>query len=488
MRAACLCLGAALGLSALPCPTARSDEPSGPAATTSPSTRPVVVIEGQCVDALGSGVDGAKVVARRKEADGRLEYINTATTDKTGDFAIMAAGPMSGTAIVTITTWGFREHTAEVEMTPDESPPFVAAQLEGAVMVFGIVTDAATGKPVPDATVHVETGGNRFTTTAPADGRFRVTGLSPGPALVVVEAEGYGRAQHQVGRIEDFGELIMLLRPERVIRITTIDAEGKPIADVAVECVCPETDDHLNGMTNSNGEVIFRGVNTDARKCEVRLVHPDYVGSIGFDRKIEIPADQKESRHKMTLTRAGGVSGTVTDAESRTPVNGARVIVGDGDADAVPHAWSDFDGAYKVAGVPPGKTAVTVHLSGYAPDLKEVTAEAGKEARADFELRQAATLAGVVVDAQGKPVSGAHIGATRWRGHDTLGLQTLTDKQGRFTLTGAPPDEFTAAIACRGYAPLKSITLQGGKTDYRFELTTQAPDKTPATTTAPEPP
>ncbi|UCG15285.1 MAG: carboxypeptidase regulatory-like domain-containing protein [Phycisphaerales bacterium] len=479
-------LGTAAGLlgAAAPAPAGGPQTPATTApvteqpASTQESARPLVIIEGQCFDALGAGVKDVKVVAKLQINGANLQYINTATTNDTGDFAIMSAKPIRGNALVTLTKWGFKDESREVELIPGELPPFVDVQLEGAVIVFGIVTDARSGAPIPRATVHVETGGNEWTATSDQDGKFRVSGLHPGRGVVVVDAKGYGRMRQYVARFEDFGELIILLRPERAVQLKTVDIRGDPVSGVRVECFAENTEDYLSGTTDEKGEILFRGVNVDATEFLVRLEHDEYICSVGFDRKIEISPGETTSRHEMILAPAGTVSGTITEAENGEPVIGARVVVGEGVVDALPKAWSDFEGAYRVIGVPPGPNVVTVHLSGYAPELKEVATEASKDVRADFALRPGHTVGGVVVDGDGKPVPSAYIGATRWRSRNTLWLQALTDEQGRFILTSAPPDEFTVTVTCRGYTPLKNATVRGGKTDYRFELLAASPGKT----------
>lgn len=434
--------------------------------------KPVVVIEGQCVDVLGAGVKDVKVVAALMTPAGE-RYINTATTDEYGDFAVLATDMLTGRAVVTLSKWGFKPVTREVELGVDGSVPFVDVQLAGAVTAFGVVTEAKGGTPIPNATVRVEAGGNAWTVKTDRAGRFKVSGLMPGSGVVTVEADGFGRARQGVRRFEDFGELIILLRPELVLRLRAVEPGGQPIAGVTVECYSPDTQDYRMGVTDEKGELKFNGLHVDSTVLELSVEHEEYVWTQATDRRAEFGPDQRELVHDLVLVRAGSVSGRVVDAATREPLAAARVMVGSGPSDLLPKDWSGFDGEYRVTSVPPGKHPVTVHLAGYGPDLKEVQVKAAENAPVDFELAPERVVGGVVVDSDGKPVEGAYVGARKWRSYETLGLQAMTDREGRFVMDSAPSDSFTAVVMCKGYEVLENVTLTGGKTDHRIVMTAE---------------
>jgi peroxiredoxin len=447
-----------------------------PPSTSQPAVpRPVVVIEGQCVDVLGAGVKDVKVVAVLKTPAGE-KYINTGTTNELGDFAILASEALRGTATVTMTKWGFKTETREVQLAPGELPPFVDVQFEGAVIAFGIVTDAASGAPIANATVRVEAGGNIWMEKSGPDGRFRVAGLAPGAGIVTVEADGYGRTHRPVRRFEDFGELIILLRPGLVLSLRVVEPDGKPVAGVSVECYSPNTKDYRSGVTDESGRFRFAGLHVDTRMIELALEHEQYVCTDAFERELAYPENTRELQHEVVMIRAGSVSGRVIDATSNNPLSSARIMVGSGPTDMLPKDWSGFDGEFKVTAVPPGAHPVTVHLAGYGPELKEVTVEAGRDVPVEFQLAPERMLGGVVVDADGAPVPGAYVGARQWRSFDTLGLQAMTTEQGEFAMDGAPADPFTAIVMCRGYGRLDDVTLTGGKMDHRIVMKKDAVD------------
>ena len=98
--------------------------------------------------------------------------------------------------------------------------------------------------------------------------------------------------------------------------------------------------------------------------------------------------------------QAGTVQGTVTDAQSRQPVAGARVSV-DGTPAGVATA---ADGTFTIRNVPEGTRTVRVAMLGYAAGVRQVSVPAGGTARADFTLStQGILLDQVVVTALGIP-------------------------------------------------------------------------------------
>jgi peroxiredoxin len=125
---------------------------------------------------------------------------------------------------------------------------------------------------------------------------------------------------------------------------------------------------------------------------------------------------------------------------------------------------------YRVIGVHPGRHPVTVHLSGYAPELHDVAIEAGEKLQVEFALKEATTCEGLVVGPDGQPIPKAYVAAIQWREHNTLGLRALTDEDGRFVLRDAPPEEFVVSVYAKAFVAEEGINVTGGKSDHRIAL------------------
>jgi erythromycin esterase len=138
------------------------------------------------------------------------------------------------------------------------------------------------------------------------------------------------------------------------------------------------------------------------------------------------------------------VSGRVVDAAGK-PVDGALVAV-------IPHfeliAWdettvpiavtSSGGGHFRVAGVPPGRYAVTAHAPGVAGGRGGmVTIErGGAPAEVTIKIGGPGFLVnGTVTDAAGAPVGGAIIQAVRFSENEGDIYVALTDARGRYALT-----------------------------------------------------
>ncbi len=451
-------------------PSAPSQSNEPPAAEPSP---PKVILEGQVTDIIGAGQKGATVTVRRKTEDGSEgELIATVTADELGDFVVTSEQVIRGDLVVSISKPMFTTIVREVHIGEEDEVPYLAESFAGNVMVIGRVTDTLTKKPVADASVNLKALYQDWYAKTDDEGRFTIKGVFPGRGELIVTAKGFGRQVHRVAELADFGEILIKLKPERIIHLKTIDDKGKPIPGVVIECYDEPRDDFRTVVTDKSGRATLEGVHFDASSLDLKLSHDDYVSSEGFDRRIEPPREQTESNHELILAGAGRITGTVKAARTGETLAGARVMTGTDESIDSPRDWADFEGKYTVRGVNPGTAVVTVHLSGYAPELMTVEVKAGETAALDILLGPAAVLRGTVKDTGGAPVKDVYINATKWRGHETLGLRAVTDEEGRFIMDGAPADEFEiVAFPAGGGRVTRSVKAGSDRT---VEITVDA--------------
>ena len=442
-------------------------------------------------DYIGAGVSGAEVRVFVPVGPGRKE-IASATTDKMGDFKVHHADPVHGKLIVTFAKPGFKPHEIEVESIPDEFHPFIDHQLRGALQLGGVVRDALKDAAVAGAKVVVKAAYSEWSADTDEGGRFEIEGLPPCRGQITVEAEGFARLARglelEIAQEAEptapktnvtvqgnplatpDGAIVFLLKPERIVRLTITEADGKPIPKVVVESLEETTNDFRTGATDADGKLTMRGLSIDAPQLELRLTHPGYVSSTSFDRVLDLPPERTASSHALTMAAAAIISGKVASADG-TGLGSARLTVGRSCDEIVATAWSDFDGTFTLSGVPAGEAVVTVHLADYAPRLFVIEADPEKPTALDVVLSPAARLGGRVLDPDGKPVPGAHVLVVEWRGYRTLGLQAMTDADGRFTIPDVPADEFALRVSARGFKPLENRPVRGGETDLMFHFT-----------------
>lgn len=428
-----------------PKPADSGDKPAPPPAADvpKPEAPSIVIIEGQVTDQVGAGQTEVTVTLRRKSAsDEPGETVATAKTDRFGDFVIKRPERLRGDFTVTFSKAQYSDLTRDIHLGDADDPPFLAEALQGNLVVTGRILDAREDKPLAGAAIEMKAIEADWHAESGEDGRFSIKSVLPGSAELTVQAGGFGRERLMIEDTADAAEVVVRLKPERIVHLSIVDERQEPVAGANVELYDAPTADFRAAVTGPDGKVTFRGIHFDARQLRVRLTRDDYVPSDGFDRAIESADDEVESTHTLVMTRAGRVTGRVVDAKSGDPVYGARVMTGDGSSDASPRDWASYDGTYSIAGVAPGTAIVTVHRESYAPELRTVQVEAGQNAQADFKLEPGATVTGLAKDEQGKPVAGAFVDATKWRGHATLGLRAVADREGKFTIDSAPADEF----------------------------------------------
>jgi TonB-dependent starch-binding outer membrane protein SusC len=86
------------------------------------------------------------------------------------------------------------------------------------------------------------------------------------------------------------------------------------------------------------------------------------------------------------------ISGVVTDSSSKSPLQGAEIILATDAAGAEARLTrTNATGRYTFSGVPAGTMLVSVRLVGFAPKAQRVTVTDGAQLTADFALAQRTT-------------------------------------------------------------------------------------------------
>jgi thiol-disulfide isomerase/thioredoxin len=435
----------------------------------------VPILRGQVLNHVGGGIGKVEVIVRiprgTADPDRQTDVVAQAFTDDMGDFVVTAEQRIPGPLVAQLKKAGYAEITRDVEPGREGKVPFLDVEMQGGLKIKGQVREIAEHNAVKHARILVRSAYKELTGESDEEGRFEVTEVLPGPAELIVEADGFGRHREEIRAAEDLEPLSIELKPQRIVHLKIVDEHDEPIAGVTVEVLDQPHDDFRTQVTDASGKADFRGLHFEAETLALRLTHERYAGSAEFDRSIELPSDAVESSHTLTMTPAGIVSGIVRDAVSGEPLGGARVIAGNRITARMPMTWTDFEGRFKLTGVPPGEVPLTVHLAGHAPGLKVVEIKPLEEAQAEIMMPARATAGGVVVDGNGKPIKEAYVWTTRWRGFETLGLQSLTDEEGRFEIANAPADEFELVIMASGYEPCRGNKLCAGQKDAKFTLT-----------------
>ncbi|HEU4394397.1 MAG TPA: carboxypeptidase regulatory-like domain-containing protein, partial [Planctomycetota bacterium] len=151
--------------------------------------------------------------------------------------------------------------------------------------------------------------------------------------------------------------------------------------------------------TEPDGRFAFDAVPGAAHR--VRAAAPGLASAV-------VPAPDGDAADVTIRLQPGTfLAGRVLDAETKAPVAGARVSVGDATG-----AVAATDGAFRIEGTPRGAVQVAASAPGYARRSDSVDLPEWGRTGYEILLRAGGSVAGIVLGPDGKPAAGATVSAT----------------------------------------------------------------------------
>ena len=143
-----------------------------------------------------------------------------------------------------IVKWNCRKCLNRARRSP------IQVELKGGTILSGLVRDAITKTPIPEA--QVELAGSTQTAKTDADGRFRLEDIAAGPVKLKVVATGYpSRKQDAELKTGEESLVEIGLTGEAVLTGSVVASEGeKPLAGVQVQVA----GNSRKTQTNDKGE------------------------------------------------------------------------------------------------------------------------------------------------------------------------------------------------------------------------------------------
>lgn len=306
---------------------------------------------------------------------------------------------------------------------------FVLTGCGGApVILSGTVIDAYTGAPINAASVLV--GQNQLATNP--DGMFSTPNWKPSD-VVQVAAPGYEpvaiplESQPQISQTSVPTITIeTLLRPNTLSGIVNDLYSGAPLAGAQVSAQI-DASRTLSATTDAEGRYTLTETPEQFRLIisapEYAPVEADVQRMIAYDARL----------------RPNVISGIVTDRYSDQPVAGATVQAG------TATATTGADGAYRIADLPEGVTAIAISAEGYA-ELDQQFEPGTRTVNA--VLRPDMLTATLVDEVSGDPIANATvIATTTLLGNDVAFVRIDNSPDGRFTLNGLPESGYIQVLA-----------------------------------------
>jgi len=397
-------------------------------------------------------------------------------------------------------------------------------------VVRGIVKEKDGDAPIAGARVELGTmlamfGGIHEVTTGP-DGRFEITSVPKGVAVLMVSKEGWfqpgvnmqsammtmgarmqggGGTQKDTGKgativVSDPGEVIErtleLSRGSTISGVVT-SPDGQAVAGAQVSLVAEDSGNGMGRMlaglfpspeprlTDAQGRFEIPG---PAPGDKARAVARATGWLDGKSAVVSCGAGETKTGIDVKLRQGATISGRVHD-ETGKAIEGALVRWVSADD---PNDWSiqwklrsatpsvtDAKGEFRIPNVETGKLVVQAEDSRHLPWMKkDASAEDGKTLEVDATLKMGLVIEGRVLDLDGRPRTDADVSWNRVAAADAPrdpfqdgSGDAKCDANGTFRIEGLAPGSYDLVATASGVAPSDSQRVDAGGPPTTLQLT-----------------
>ena len=372
-----------------------------------------------------------------------------------GQYTVNAEAPGDGPAQQSPVTVTAGPTTSSVDLALT-SPP---------ATVSGVVTDADTGEPIPDALVSTDAAnGASGPVTTGSDGSYTLSGLSGGTidiSVVPPDTTHLAATTTADGVPGSVTTADVQLDPAGTLSATVEKASGSdnPLSGATVEVVGPspggtETPEQSQSLiTDSSGQVSLTGLSAGSYDLQVEGSDAHQAFAIGPDKR----------NATVTLTvPTGTVSGQVINSEG-APASGVQVTLADATGPVV-GTTTDSNGDYSFTVSAAGTMDVIAADSSIGVLIASGVAVATGQATTVPTLQAGKASLDVTVTSGGNPVNGASVTVSTGSANDqpaTVG--GTTDGTGTAVLDNLTPGSYELAVSDGTDATdLQQVTVSSG--------------------------
>jgi protocatechuate 3,4-dioxygenase beta subunit len=443
-------------------------------------------LTGTVTDASGGPIGGARIDAAKLDRSVRASNaVATTLTGADGTYKLTVA---EGQLLVAASEPSYSAQSRYVEVTPAGAK--ADFQLVPGGVIEGVVRDERSHDPV--AAILVEAGrdtpalfGESATrrVTTNADGRFRLAGLRPGAYSLTAKGAKLAAKNPTLvglGVAEQVTDVEILVGGAPSIRGVVVDEQGTPAADVEIRSFGPGDD--ITGKSDAKGVFVIDAVSPG----QYSLVASSDQFMPASPTRIEV-ADKDVDGIKITVSRGLRIKGHV----ERRQVCEVEADAGIRRPGMMPMRFAPVtttdDGEFEIGPVRPGALDLEAHCASgdVGATHVEVSPTLGPVA---IDVKPGGSIAGKVVDGQGKPVAAVTVMAgdgsrtTIVNGMVSGGVQAVTDARGEFALHGLTAGSYALRVLDRGRPlPTKSdnsVTLSNAEAKTGITLAVERPDGT----------
>lgn len=423
-------------------------------------------LTGLVTDATGGPVAGARIDAAR--LGGMMRPGRAVATTLTGADGRYALSVAEGQLMVAVSSADYAAQSRYVEVGPAGAT--ADFQLVPGGAIEGIVRDAQTKEVVAGAYVEgrrdggglaLAEGGGRVTKSGP-DGRFRLSGLRPGSYELGARAELRSSKAPTIvgiGVAEQVTDVEVLITAGPIVRGVVLDETKTPVPNISISANGPGRG--TDAKSDAKGAFAISGLG--AGHYFMMINDDAYVaaGLTQFDL-----ADQDVTGLEVHVQKAATIVGHV---DPRQPCEIAHEIdegeMGMTIPQLVAPVTTGADGVFRLGPAAPGKAKLVARCSGGDQGSISIAVTAGMP-EVVLPVKPGASIAGKVIDGEGKPVGGVTVMGTRKtetqstmivNGMVTSGVQVLTSSTGAYVLTSLEAGTYMLRVLDRG----KPVRLRG---------------------------
>ncbi|HTX00109.1 MAG TPA: carboxypeptidase regulatory-like domain-containing protein, partial [Acidimicrobiales bacterium] len=368
-----------------------------------------------------------------------------------------------------LTVEGYLPRPALTVTVPSSSTGLTLDLQQGAT-VSGTVTDSTSDAPVDGAIVTVADGDGVLTSQpSGTDGSYSITGVDPGPVSVSAAADGLEASATKTATAtagatltEDFS------LPEGGAIAGTVEGPGGGDGNATVWAVPSGGGDAQFGDVASDGSFTIGGLAAGTYLVSANDtpdgLAPDTSAAVG------VAAGATTSGVELTLGEPATVEGTITDASTGDPVEGATVqSLASGGLSATTAA---SDGSYSLGGLPAGTQTIEVSAPGYSTADETVAPAPGGTATENVTLDPTGSVSVTVLDGSGDSLAGVEVGLAAPAGSDAANDVPdvlSTDADGQLAVNGLAYGTWTLLVP--GSGTTETFTIDSSDLDPSVDLT-----------------
>jgi len=349
----------------------------------------------------------------------------TTSADGSYSFTSVAEGSYSVTANAT----GYAGQSATVGVGPGAAVSQNVSLQPNPGTITGTVTDGSTAQPLSSASVTLAAGPTGTTNSA---GQYTLTGVAEGTYTVSVTATGYATTSLSitVGPGTTITQNFALQPNPGTITGAVTDASTN-------QAVSGATVSYSGGSATTSAAGMYTLNNVPEGSYTVTVSATGYASQ---SPNVSVGPGGTTSQNVALQPNPGSITGTITDASSKQPIQGATA------ADGTSTTTTNAAGQYSFSSLAEGGYTITISATNYGGQSQPVQVGPGAAVTQNFALQpNPGTLSGTVTDAGTKQ---ALANATVTYASSS----TTTNALGQYIFASVPEGTYAVTAAATNYA------------------------------------